>query len=74
MVSPRYQRIGGHQPRNRYRKVNNFFSNNNNMDKIISFLREKNRFKRLKKGVSVRHIIYAINSAKCLELKTFDFE
>ena len=44
------------------------------MDKIISFLREKNRFKRLKKGVSVRHIIYAINSAKCLELKTFDFE
>ena len=44
------------------------------MDKIISFLREKNRCKRLKKGVSVRHIICAINRAKCLELKTFDFE
>ena len=55
-------------------KLITFFSNNNNMDKIISFLREKNRFKRLKKGVSIRHIIYAINSVKCLELKTFDFE
>ena len=44
------------------------------MNKIISFLREKNRFNRLKKGVSVRHIICAINRAKCLELKTFDFE
>ena len=44
------------------------------MDKINSFIREKNRFNRLKKGVSVRHIICAINSAKCLELKTFDFK
>ena len=44
------------------------------MNKIISFQREKNRCKQLKKGVSVRHIIYAINSEKCLELKTFDFE
>ena len=53
------------------------FSNNNNMDKIISFIREKNqknRCKRPKKGLSVRHIICAINRAKCLELKTFDFE
>ena len=44
------------------------------MKKIISFIRKKNRCKRLKKGVSVRHIICAINSAKCLELKTFDFK
>ena len=55
-------------------KDNNIFSNNSMMNKIISFLKEKNRFNRLKKSVSVRHIICAINSAKCLELKTFDFK
>ena len=44
------------------------------MNKIISFLREKNSCKRLKKVVSVRHIICAINRAKCLELQTFHFE
>ena len=34
------------------------------MNKIISFIREKNRCKRLKKGVSVHHIICAINREK----------